>query len=245
MKLSKTWLAGTLSAILFAFNINAAEQTVNNDSASQITNKLYSLGLTVNSIDDTPVTGLKQVLTDRGVFYVSADSKHFIQGRMFELANGGLSKNLTEEALAKFRLDGLKKFEDSMIIYPAKDEKYQVTVFTDITCGYCRKLHSEMEQYNNLGITVKYLAFPRGGVSSPSYGNLQSVWCSDDKADAMTKAKTAGGAQGASCENPVAEHYALGQASGVSGTPAMVLADGTMIPGYQPAPQLLSILQQQ
>jgi thiol:disulfide interchange protein DsbC len=129
-----------------------------------------------------------------------------------------------------------------VIEFKADKEKYVVNVFTDISCGYCRKLHNEIAEYNKKGITVRYLAFPRGGLVSQSYKDMVSVWCSADKQEAMTTAKGGGQVADTSCENKVAQQYKFGQAIGVSGTPNIILPDGTMIPGYQPPKELLDAL---
>jgi len=209
---------------------------------AKIRARLLSLGLQATKIEESAIPGVKQVLTNRGVFYMSADSKIFIAGRMFDVENN--MKNLTETALSGLRLDGMEKFEDSMIVFPAKDEKHTVTVFTDTTCGYCRKLHAQIDDYNSLGITVRYLAFPRGGINSRSFDEIQSVWCSADQQSAMTKAKAGDKLSTEKCNAPIAGHYNLGQAAGVTGTPAIMLEDGTMIPGYKPPSALAQMLAQ-
>jgi thiol:disulfide interchange protein DsbC len=114
-------------------------------------------------------------------------------------------------------------------------------VFTDTDCGYCQKLHSEVPELNRLGVEVRYVAFPRQGLQSPAYKELVSVWCAKDRQGAMNLAKTRQEVPAAECDNPVAKQYALGQMIGVSGTPAIVLANGKLIPGYQPAPQLAKL----
>ena len=117
-----------------------------------------------------------------------------------------------------------------------------LNVFTDATCGYCRKLHNEMDILNDLGITVRYLAFPRQGLNSKVYSDAVSIWCSDNPQEAMTQAKAGGNVASTSCENEVAEQYNFGKAIGVNGTPNIILPDGTVIPGYQPAQALLTAL---
>jgi thiol:disulfide interchange protein DsbC len=160
--------------------------------------------------------------------------------------------------MAKLRIKQLASFEDDMIVFKAKDEKHVVTVFTDTSCGYCRKLHHELYTYQeknpqtkkletlpgytDLGITVRYLAFPRGGVDSPAYGQMQSVWCSEDKAAAIGEAKNGKAISPVACKNNVLQQYQLGEAFGVRGTPAMVLEDGSMLPGYRPPAALLEFL---
>jgi len=132
--------------------------------------------------------------------------------------------------------------EENMIIFPAKNSKHTISVFTDIDCGYCRKLHNEIDQYNAKGITVRYLAFPRAGIGSPSYDKAVSVWCEKDRQAAMTRSKSGETLPKASCKNPVAEEYELGQLLGVNGTPALVLDNGSLLPGYVPANRLVRVL---
>ncbi|MDP5041588.1 MAG: thioredoxin fold domain-containing protein, partial [Paraglaciecola sp.] len=158
------------------------------------------------------------------------------QARVYNLDAGML--NETELALSKMRLAGVEEFKDSVIEYKAKNEKYVVDVFTDITCGYCRKLHGEMDKYNDLGITVRYLAYPREGLRGQTYKNMVSVWCASDPQEAMDDAKNGQTVASKVCENKVAEQYAFGQQIGVNGTPNIILPDGSLIPGYQP-PNLL------
>jgi thiol:disulfide interchange protein DsbC len=128
-----------------------------------------------------------------------------------------------------------------MVVFAPKAPKTHITVFTDTDCGYCQKLHSEVPELNRLGVEVRYVAFPRQGLNSPAAKELVSVWCAKDQQDAMNRAKTRQSVADASCDNPVAKQYQLGQMIGVNGTPAIVLANGKMIPGYQPAPQLAKI----
>lgn len=229
-----------LVLVAFAFVAQAQEEAAV-DGKTAVKNKIENmLKMDVISVTPSPVDGLYQAMTERGLFYISADGKYFVHGRIFNLDEG--MRNMTEEALSGARLDGLKAFENDMIVFKAKDEKYSVTVFTDITCGYCRKLHNEMEEYNKRGITVRYLAFPRGGPQSQGFSEMQSVWCAKDKQAALTAAKNGGEVEPASCDDKVHEEYMFGQQVGVTGTPAIVLADGTMMPGYQPAAQLEQVL---
>ncbi|TYK65051.1 bifunctional protein-disulfide isomerase/oxidoreductase DsbC [Colwellia echini] len=201
-----------------------------------------SLGMSVIEVAKTPMPGIASVLTEQGLFYATFDGDFLIHGKVYGLANGVV--DLTESRLAEIRLNGLNAFKDDMIVYKAKDEKYVVTVFTDITCGYCRKMHGEIDGYNERGITVRYLAFPRGGITDKSgnlsqgYKDLRSVWCSDDAPKALTDAKLGKGVTYKVCETAVEAEYEFGRQIGVSGTPAIILSDGTMIPGYQPPAQL-------
>ena len=234
------------AAIACSTNVLAEQVTAPFSDATAVTvnpieAQLTNLGLKVKAIQDSPVAGLNTVLTDKGVFYVSPDGRYLVQGTMIDVTN---RENLTESALSGVRKEGIAEYEDSMIVYKAENEKHQVTIFTDITCGYCRKLHRELDDYLNAGITVKYLAFPRGGLSGKGYKDLMNVWCADDAAKALTQAKAGEEiAEIKKCNAPVAEHYQLGQSFGISGTPAIILEDGSIIPGYQPAAALAQVLE--
>lgn len=209
-----------------------------------IKQNLGKLGLQAQTIAKSPVDGLYQVITNRGLFYFSENGQYLVHGKVYDLKEG--VENISEQALSQVRIDGVKQFANSMISYPAKEEKYKVTVFTDTTCGYCRKLHSQMSAYNDLGITVQYLAFPRSGVAGPTFKELTAVWCADDKQKAMTDVKNGSKmdmAKAKSCDAPIAEQYAMGMQVGVTGTPAIIMNDGTMIPGYQPPEQLFAHLE--
>jgi thiol:disulfide interchange protein DsbC len=180
-------------------------------------------------------------MTNRGVLYISRDGSKLFHGSVYDIDKG--MKNLTEAALAGPRLEMMKPLEENMLVYKAKNEKHVVTVFTDVSCGYCRKLHSQMSDYNKLGITVRYLAFPRAGVPSANADEMQAIWCAKDPLKAMTDAKAGSKVAAATCDAKIAEQYALGTTFGVNGTPAIVLEDGNMIPGYQPPEDLLRTLE--
>ena len=131
---------------------------------------------------------------------------------------------------------------DKMIVYGPKDAKRHITVFTDIDCGYCRKLHNEMPELTAAGIQVRYLAYPRAGVGSKSHKKYVSVWCNSDQQTAMTDAKAGRDVPVASCENPVEESFELGRKVGVEGTPTIIFDDGTLTPGYLPSATLIERL---
>lgn len=212
-----------------------------------IKNKISTiLGLNVSQITASPMAGISEVMTDQGMFYVSSDGNFILQGKLYGL--GAEMVNYTEESLAKVRVKGVKNFTDGMITYPAKNEKHVVTVFTDITCGYCRKLHEQIDDYNDLGITVRYLAYPRAGVKdqtgnySQGFKDLQSIWCNENPTQALTKAKTGSNIAQRICKSPVEAEYNFGRQIGVSGTPAIIFENGMMLPGYQPPAKLAQIL---
>ena len=197
----------------------------------------------IDAIKPSPMAGISEVMVGMNIFYVSNDGKYLMQGKLIEMAS---RTDLTEQRLGKVRLKSLADVgEKSMIVFPAKQQRHTITVFTDIDCGYCRKLHNEMAAYNAEGITVRYLSFPRSGPNSPSFDKAVSVWCADDRNDAMTRAKTGGALKDKKCDNPVNDHINLGVAMGVRGTPAILMEDGSLLPGYVPAKKLVKQLDSQ
>ncbi|GGP45697.1 bifunctional protein-disulfide isomerase/oxidoreductase DsbC [Shewanella saliphila] len=239
MKLTKA--ITLVVSLVIAPIVSAATATdVSNESA--LKQKLTeTLGVNVAQIQPSPVDGLYQVFTDRGVLYVTQDGSKLFHGNLYDLDQG--MKNLTELALAAPRLEMLKPFEQDMLVYKAKNEKHVVTIFTDVDCGFCRKLHNQMQGYNDLGITIRYLAYPRAGIPSANADEMQAVWCAKDPLKAMTEAKTGGNVKSASCDIDIAKQFQLGQAFGVNGTPAIVLENGVMVPGYQPPADLLRTIE--
>jgi len=216
--------------------------TAETDAEKQIleTFKKVYPGVKPDSISPSPMAGVSEVLMGPRLLYVSNDGKFMLQGSLIDLKT---RKDVSETRRSEIRLDALEKLgEDKMIVFPAKDEKYTISVFTDIDCGYCRKLHHDMAGYNAAGITVRYLMFPRGGLKSAAYDKSVTVWCSEDQQAAMTKSKNGQALPKLSCDNPVKEEYELGKLLGVRGTPAIVMDDGTLLPGYVPPKRLSAAL---
>jgi len=221
------------------FNPSVAETS----TQEAITKSLSSIfpGVTPDEITPSPMEGVSEVLIGPRLMYISNDGKYLLQGSLIDLKT---RTDISEERRNGIRLDALKELgEEKMIVFPAKEQKHTITVFTDIDCGYCRKLHGEMDKYNAEGITVRYLMFPRAGVGSPSYNKAVTVWCSKDQLDAMTRSKSGENLPNASCDNPIKEEYELGQLLGVQGTPAIIMEDGAMLPGYVPAARLAKVLE--
>ena len=193
-----------------------------------------------DSIRETPLPDIYEVTFGPRLFYVSGDGRYLIQGSVIDLE---LREDLTEPRLAAAKRNALDAVgEENMLSFGPDDAKYTVSVFTDIDCGYCRKLHSEMNRYNANGIRIRYLFYPRAGVPSESYAKAVSAWCADDPKQALTEAKQGKQIPEKTCENPVASHYQLGQQFGIRGTPALILDDGETLPGYVPASRLKQLL---
>ena len=194
----------------------------------------------VDSIKPSEINGLFEVTMGTNIFYASEDGKYLLQGQLFD---SEAKKSITESKMADVRKGALDKVGvQNMIIFKPETSKHQVSVFTDIDCGYCRKLHSELDQYMAQGITIRYLFFPRAGKGSDSYKKAISVWCAADRNKALTTAKKGENLDTKNCDNPVDAHMQLGEEFGMTGTPMIITEKGNLLPGYVPAKQLAGIL---
>ena len=200
-------------------------------------------GQKVTEINKSPLKGIYEVIIPPQILYISSDAKYVVSGDIINAASG---ENLTLPQRDKVRAQAVNMLgEKSMIVFAPKKVKHTVTVFTDIDCTYCRKLHSEISKYNELGIKIRYAAYPRAGIGSASYKKAVSVWCADDRKAALTKAKAGQTIPEKDCKNPVVDHYRMGEQLGIRGTPALVLESGQVVPGYVPADRLFNGLEQQ
>ena len=204
-----------------------------------------AMGLTVESVKTSEIPDMYEVQFVNGpLVYSTAKGDYFIVGDMYSVGPDGFV-NLGEQRRDGERVEIMASVdrEDMIIFSPQGETRSHVTVFTDVTCFYCQKLHKEVPELNKRGIEVRYLAYPRAGVGSDGYVKLVSAWCSDNPQDTLTKLKAREQVAAKTCEdNPVADQYRLGQEVGVRGTPAMITADGKMIPGYQSADDLMVTL---
>ncbi|MFZ5957414.1 thioredoxin fold domain-containing protein [Pseudomonas knackmussii] len=200
--------------------------------------------LPIESISASPIQGLSEVHLKGGrVLYASTDGQFVVQGNIYQVKDGAAT-NLTEVAEASGVAKTINAIPASeMVVFPAQGEaKAHITVFTDTTCPYCQKLHAEVPELQKRGIEVRYLAFPRQGPKSAGDQQLQAVWCSKDRQAAMTDMFHGKEIKAAQCANPVDKQFELGQMVGVQGTPAIILANGQMLPGYQPAGELAKLV---
>jgi thiol:disulfide interchange protein DsbC len=181
----------------------------------------------------TAVAGIYELTRGADVIYVTVDGKYAFTGDLVELAT---NSNLTEQHRRELRVKAIDAFpEGDMLVFGPKDAKYTVTVFTDVDCPYCRKLHSQIGLYNRLGIRVRYLLYPRTGPNSEAWTKAEQVSCSPDRNSALTRAKLGEELKNKPCpNNSVARSYALGQDFALDGTPAIVMPNGEMLPGYVP-----------
>ncbi len=197
--------------------------------------------LEISSVTEGPVPGLLEIAAGADIYYASRDGKYFIQAEIFDLES---RENVTDLSRSQARVGYLDQISDgSAVEFTAKDPRYTVTVFTDIDCGFCRKLHQQMADYNNLGISVRYMFFPRSGPNTESWAKAESVWCSESRQQAMTQAKSGMPLPAADCEDtPVAAHYQLVNELGLRGTPAIFTEAGDLLVGYRSPGDLIAIL---
>jgi thiol:disulfide interchange protein DsbC len=193
-----------------------------------------------DDISPSPIPGLYEVGIGASVSYISSDGRYLIRGDIYDSVT---EENLTEARRTSVRVKAIENVgENSMIVFSPEPEqvKHTITVFTDIDCGYCRKLHRQIDDYNEHGIKVRYMFFPRSGPDTMSWYKAEHVWCADDRRSALTRAKAGEAVQSDGCgSTPVQQHYLLGQGFGISGTPAIIVDTGELIGGYV-APDELS-----
>lgn len=225
----KKQLAALVSFALLSGSVYA------NDA--KLKQQLEKMGASNVSISPSALPNFKTAVTDQGVLQISDDGRFVIQGQVFELKNGK-AIDITNNAL----LSELNAVQKEMIVYPAKNEKHIVTVFMDITCHYCHILHSKMKEYNDLGITIRYLAFPRGGMNTQVAKQMEAIWTAKDPVFALNEAEKGNLPKEQKTPNIVKKHYELGLKFGVNGTPNMVTKDGELIRGYVEPKELLSML---
>ncbi|GAB6194976.1 DsbC family protein [Lysobacter xanthus] len=200
----------------------------------------------VERVEKAPLPGFREVVVGGQVAYVSDDGRYmFIPGSGGALYDTHDKHNLTESSLGKLRKALIDKIpEADRIVFAPANPKYRVTVFTDISCGFCRKMHSEIADYNRQGIAVEYVAFPRAGIGSDDYRQMVSVWCAPDRRKALTDAKNDRPVPARTCKSPVDMEYDIGQRAGLTGTPMVVADDGSQLGGYVPPEKLRMVLDQ-
>jgi thiol:disulfide interchange protein DsbC len=194
----------------------------------------------VDEVRPSPVPNIYEVIMGGEIAYISGDGRFLIAGDMYEIDS---RTNLTETGRAKTRVQALAKLDEKdMIVFKPAKVRHTITVFTDVECGYCRKLHSEIAQLNDRGVQVRYLAYPRAGPGTDDWAKMEAVWCSTDRKKAITDAKAGKAIKAAQCSTPIAKQYKLGEQLGVRGTPAIFTDSGEYIGGYLAPDQMVSKL---
>ena len=213
-----------------------------------ITSKINAVlpeGMYIQSIKESQIENLFIVdIGDLQPIYASKNGEFFFYGELYAV-NGNTLQNTTKDEVNLKRKSILDETlsEDDFISFKSKNEKHRVTIFTDVDCGYCRKFHNEIKDFNDLGITVNYVAFPRSGLDSVSYNKIVTAWCSKDPKNILTKMKEGIDVELLMCQDhPVETHFLLGQKIGITGTPAIIKSNGELLPGYLPPEELLTRL---
>jgi thiol:disulfide interchange protein DsbC len=209
------------------------------DPRATIVNKID--GLKLEDVRISPVNGVYEITRGSEISYVTADGRYVILGDLYDVDQ---ESNLSENRRRGIRARMIETVPESeMLVFSPKDPKYTITVFTDIDCGYCRRLHSQIAEYNRLGIRVRYMFFPRTGPDTESWHKAEAVWCASNRNDALTRAKNGENIKSAKCPADIIKRdYELGQKLAVEGTPAIFLSSGEMLAGYAPPQQLAKYL---
>ena len=227
------------SLVIFSLTILSDEYEIKEKISS-----ILPPGTQIESIEQSDFPDIYKVYYgDVQPLYVSKDGKYFLYGDMFQISSSKII-NLTATDITKRRMQLMKDIaKDELISFLSKNESYSVTVFTDVDCGYCRKLHKEIKDYNKKGISIHYAAFPRSGIGTESFTKMVTAWCSEDPKQSITNLKNGDNLKLNFCDSqPVAKHYAIGQKLGISGTPAIISEDGELYPGYFSPKDLLDKL---
>ena len=190
----------------------------------------------ISDVKETPIKGIYQVTIGPDVIYMSRDGNYVLKGEILDIGN---RRNLTEDFRAQTRINLLNTISDGEYIeFSSTKTKNHIYVFTDVDCGYCRKLHRDVPELNSMGIAVRYLAYPRAGVDSIIGEEMRNVWCAENRQKALTTSKNRQPIEVKICDAPIARHHALGRELGVTGTPAIFLENGRKLPGYIPPDEL-------
>ena len=207
-------------------------------------NKILPEGVNVREITYSQERDIFIVdIGDIQPIYVLPNTEYIILGDIFSL-KGDKPESETEKDKGKLRLKILADLnQESFIKFKSNNEKAILTVFTDVECTYCRKFHSEIDEYLANGVSINYLAFPRTGIDSSSYEKMVAAWCSNEKKESITNLKNDIDIEMNSCENPVENHFEIGRRIGVTGTPAIITQTGLLLPGYIPANELIGIIE--
>ena len=194
-------------------------------------------------VNRSPVSNWYTIQKGSIVAYISDDGRYLLQGDLIDLDT---EVNLSESARDDARRELMQSIsDDDAIVFAPEEVKYRVTVFTDVECTFCRRLHSQIKDYMAHGIEVRYLLYPRNGPASRSWNTSEQVWCSSDRNNALTQAKLDRKFDTSECDASIVKRdYELGQEVGLSGTPAIVFDDGTLVGGYLPPDQLSAMLEE-
>ncbi len=246
--IGRSFITTTLVSLVFLSGAMLTSQAFAGETEDIANIKKMLAGLMpkaqADSIKPAAFPGMYEAVYGPQIIYISANGRFMLEGDLYDLKN---RMNLTETKRRAGRAKLVREMDekDMIVFSPAADKvKFTITAFTDVDCGYCRKMHKQMKQYNDLGIAFRYMSYPRSGVNTPSYYKAVSVWCAKDQKAAMTQAKSGVNLPKADCDNPVKKHMEAAKLVGVTGTPTLVLESGRVIPGYVEPKRLIKILEE-
>ena len=222
--------------LIFSVSVSASQDNIREGLKNILPDEAV-----IELIEPSPIPGIYAVYYgDLQPIYVTQDGSFFIYGDIYKININSIS-NITEKSVAERRKLILQNIpSEELISFKSSNEQFSVIVFTDVDCGYCRKLHNQIDEYNSLGISINYAAFPRSGLGTSAFTKMVGAWCSDNPKDSMTKLKNNSTLDISFCENqPVSKQYIIGKKLGVDGTPAIFSMDGEMFPGYIEPEELL------
>ena len=232
-----------INCIIFLFSIFYAVNSIADEKVeANIRQSLATIlpNVEITRISKSPVGDLYEVMVGTNVIYMTGDGRYVLKGDLLDMEE---RTNLSETQRSAARTALFKSIPKNEIIEFAPEKtKSAIFVFTDIDCAYCRRLHRDVPELNENGVSVRYLAYPRAGIGSRAFNDMVSVWCADDRKKALTDAKNGEQIIAKQCENPVEAQYKLGKSIGLRGTPAIFLEDGEEIPGYMPPSDLLKYI---
>ncbi len=224
----------TVLSLVFASAANADDDM---DTLSRALAKRFP-NVKIDKLEPSPIPGLYQLVAGSQVVYTDVNGRYMIEGDLVDMDTG---KNFSEAAKASIRLKALNQLsDDEMVVYQPEKAEHTINVVTDIYCPYCRKLHNEMDDYLDNNIKVRYILLPLKG--KKDLEDTVSVWCAEDRNLALDIAKAGGGVEKKTCSTPLDKHKLVARQLGVTGTPAIVLEDGRMLPGYVPVKEVVKIL---
>jgi len=227
--------------LILTFALLPVVMTSADEITDRVTANLEAIlpeGTQITAIAESPMPNVYEVSVGSRTFYAIAEGKYLLLGDVYDTVR---QVSLADELKAEKMTEAIAGISaEQMVVFGPESAERHITVFTDVDCGYCRKLHNEVPTLTEAGLQVRYMAFPRAGIGSDSYKKIVSVWCADDPQATMTLAKSGQVPEAKTCENPVADQYRIGQEVGVRGTPTIIFDDGNVLPGYLPADQILT-----
>jgi thiol:disulfide interchange protein DsbC len=225
--------------VIAAFSLASAQVLADDAELAKVRETVSGMfdGINADDVYASDIDGWYTIRKGAIIAYISGDGRYLLQGDLIDLVD---QVNLSEKDRNKARVKMMTDIsDDQTIVFKPENVRHVVSVFTDVDCTFCRRLHSQIDEYMDEGIEIRYLLYPRSGPASPSWSKAEQVWCSDDRNEALTLAKLDKNFDTHDCDaSIISTHYAMGQDVGLRGTPAIVLEDGTLFSGYLPPRQL-------